>query len=49
MLVAITGWGQQSDRQRAAEAGFDNHLVKPVELEQVLPLIARAAGHAQAL
>ena len=49
MLVAITGWGQQSDRQRAAEAGFDHHLVKPVELEQVLPLIARAAGHAQAL
>ena len=43
MLVAVTGWGQQSDRERAAEAGFDHHLVKPVELEQVLPLIQLAA------
>ncbi|MGH8259049.1 MAG: hybrid sensor histidine kinase/response regulator, partial [Steroidobacteraceae bacterium] len=30
-LVAITGYGQQSDRERAREAGFDQHLVKPVE------------------
>ena len=30
----LTGWGQQKDRQRTAEAGFDRHLVKPVaELE----------------
>jgi PAS domain S-box-containing protein len=30
-IVAVTGWGQESDRQRSREAGFDVHLVKPVE------------------
>ena len=38
-LVAVTGWGQEEDRQRAREAGFDGHLVKPVgvaELKAVL-------------
>jgi two-component system CheB/CheR fusion protein len=29
--VALTGWGQQEDRRRSREAGFDHHLVKPVE------------------
>jgi PAS domain S-box-containing protein len=39
MLVAITGWGQEEDKRRAAEAGFDIHLTKPVDpatLEKVL-------------
>ena len=31
-IVAISGWGQEADRKRAAQAGFDLHLVKPVEL-----------------
>jgi CheY-like chemotaxis protein len=38
-LVALTGWGQPEDERKAAEAGFDRHLVKPVDesvLEQVL-------------
>jgi signal transduction histidine kinase len=39
-IVALTGWGQHSDRQRTADAGFDGHLVKPVELEAVLKLLA---------
>jgi CheY-like chemotaxis protein len=30
-LVALTGWGQEEDRRRSAAAGFDQHLVKPVE------------------
>ncbi len=30
-LVALTEWGQQEDRRRSAEAGFDHHLVKPVD------------------
>ena len=30
-LAALTGWGQQEDRRRTAEAGFDHHLVKPPE------------------
>jgi CheY-like chemotaxis protein len=38
-IVALTGWGQEEDRVRSREAGFDGHLVKPVELgalQQVL-------------
>jgi DNA-binding response OmpR family regulator len=31
-LVAVTGWGQAEDKQRSREAGFDMHLVKPVDL-----------------
>jgi CheY-like chemotaxis protein len=30
LLVAVTGWGQESDLERSREAGFDHHLVKPV-------------------
>jgi CheY-like chemotaxis protein len=30
-LVALTGWGQDADRRRALEAGFDHHLTKPVD------------------
>jgi CheY-like chemotaxis protein len=32
-LVALTGYGRDSDRERALEAGFDSHLVKPIDLE----------------
>jgi len=41
-LVAVTGYGQESDRQRSREAGFDRHLVKPVELASLSELIAAA-------
>jgi CheY-like chemotaxis protein len=40
-LVALTGYGQDEDRQRALEAGFDAHLVKPVGLERLAPVIAQ--------
>jgi CheY-like chemotaxis protein len=40
MLVALTGWGQQQDRQRTAEAGFDAHLVKPVTDSDLFDLLA---------
>jgi PAS domain S-box-containing protein len=43
-LVAITGWGQESDRRRAFEAGFDHHLTKPVAPETVDSLLRRIAG-----
>jgi signal transduction histidine kinase/ActR/RegA family two-component response regulator len=33
ILVALTGWGQEEDRRRSSEAGFDHHLVKPVDIE----------------
>jgi tRNA A37 threonylcarbamoyladenosine dehydratase len=42
MLIACTGWGQQEDVQRAREAGFDHHLVKPVDPDAVLKLLATA-------
>jgi CheY-like chemotaxis protein len=43
--VAVTGWGQPQDVARAREAGFDHHLVKPVEMEALMRLVAgRVAG-----
>ena len=39
-LIAHTGWGQDSDRRRALEAGFDHHLIKPVDPDQLTGLIA---------
>jgi CheY-like chemotaxis protein len=42
LLVALTGFSQPEDRQRAAEAGFNVHLTKPVELEALQALLA---GH----
>ena len=40
VLVAVTGWGQASDTERAHEAGFDHHLVKPIDLGDVLNVLA---------
>jgi CheY-like chemotaxis protein len=45
VLAALTGWGQEEDRRRALQAGFDYHFVKPIEpdaLEQLLALPQRA-------
>jgi CheY-like chemotaxis protein len=39
VLAALTGWGQQEDRRRTAEAGFDHHLVKPPEPEVLEKLL----------
>ena len=39
-LVALTGYGQDSDRGRALAAGFDAHCVKPVELDALLRALA---------
>jgi signal transduction histidine kinase len=38
-LVAVTGWGQPSDRQLASEAGFDDYMVKPVEIERIQAIL----------
>jgi signal transduction histidine kinase len=40
LLIAQTGWGQEKDRQLAQEAGFDHHLVKPVDFDALSKLIA---------
>jgi CheY-like chemotaxis protein len=39
-LIALTGWGQDSDRRRALEAGFDHHLIKPVDPDKLAALIS---------
>jgi PAS domain S-box-containing protein len=43
-LVALTGWGQEADRRRATEAGFDHHLTKPVDPGTLHELLARVAA-----
>jgi PAS domain S-box-containing protein len=44
MLIALTGYGQNEDRQRAIAAGFNHHLIKPVDLDSLQALIASQAG-----
>jgi len=44
VMVAVTGWGQQKDRQLAFEAGFDQHLVKPVSFEQIEAILQQGGA-----
>jgi CheY-like chemotaxis protein len=39
--VALTGWGQEDDRQRTKDAGFDHHLVKPADPAMLQELLAK--------
>ena len=39
VLIAVTGWGQDKDRQRTREAGFDHHLVKPVDPQALIKML----------
>jgi signal transduction histidine kinase/CheY-like chemotaxis protein len=48
-LVAITGWGQEEDRRRALTAGFDAHLTKPADPEQLTTLLAARFGSPAAI
>ncbi|MDP2274883.1 MAG: response regulator [Archangium sp.] len=41
LLIAVSGWGQAEDARRSREAGFDHHLVKPLEFEKVNKLLAQ--------
>jgi CheY-like chemotaxis protein len=41
LLVSVTGYGQDEDRRRAEEAGFDHHLTKPVDPDTLLRIVAR--------
>jgi len=38
-LVALTGWGQEEDRKRSKDAGFDGHLVKPVDFDALMSML----------
>ena len=44
-LIAITGWGQEQDKRRALEAGFDHHLTKPIDPNNLEGLLRAAAVH----
>lgn len=39
VLIALTGWGQEEDRRRSREAGFDHHLIKPVDIDTLIALL----------
>jgi CheY-like chemotaxis protein len=43
VIVALTGWGQEHDKQRSLEAGFDAHLTKPVDFAAFEELLAGAS------
>jgi CheY-like chemotaxis protein len=47
-IIAVSGYGQESDRRRSQEAGFDRHLVKPVDYEVLLSILANPAPSSQA-
>jgi CheY-like chemotaxis protein len=46
LMVALTGFGQESDRERALQAGFDEQLTKPVDLDTVHAVLRRRLGAA---
>jgi|GEM_PF-6206601 len=46
MLVAITGYGREEDRREVRAAGFDHHLIKPIDFELLLGLLGRRQGGA---
>jgi len=43
-IVAVTGYGQERDHVRSSEAGFDEHLVKPVGLDALRAVLDRSRG-----
>jgi CheY-like chemotaxis protein len=49
VLIALTGWGQQHDRDRASQAGFDHHLTKPADPAEMSRLIALHRPSARAI
>jgi len=43
LLVALSGWGQEEDREKTRQAGFDHHFVKPVDVDELVKVLAGAA------
>ena len=41
VVIALTGWGQEDDRRRSEEAGFNGHLVKPVDYDKLIELLSK--------
>ena len=48
VLIAMTGWGQDEDRRRAFEAGFDQHLTKPVAADALETLVNELSARREA-
>ena len=48
LIIALTGWGQESDRKRSADAGIDHHLVKPLDFGKLRALLEPATPGAAA-
>lgn len=44
LLIALSGWGQDEDRQKTHDAGFDHHFVKPVDVDALMHVLAEAQG-----
>jgi CheY-like chemotaxis protein len=44
VLVALTGWGQEDDKRKALQAGFDHHFTKPVDPREIERLLQRDAA-----
>jgi CheY-like chemotaxis protein len=44
VIIALTGWGQEEDRRKSREAGFDGHLVKPVDYAALMTLLGSLAA-----
>ncbi len=47
LLIALTGYGQREDKQKAREAGFDYHLTKPILIADIEKLLAQRSGKAK--
>jgi signal transduction histidine kinase/ActR/RegA family two-component response regulator len=45
LMIALTGWGQSDARQRTIEAGFDHHLIKPVDFDEIKRLASARLNH----
>ncbi|HEY8609621.1 MAG TPA: response regulator [Noviherbaspirillum sp.] len=43
-LIALSGWGQEEDKRRSSESGFDHHLTKPIDLSTLESLLNRQPG-----
>lgn len=44
-IAALTGWGQDTDKQKSTEAGFDEHFIKPIKIEQLETLLSDRSDH----
>ena len=46
LMIALTGWGQEEDRRKSKDVGFDHHLVKPVDYPTLVRLLAESGNEA---